>query len=344
MTKDTKLYKIISGRTKLKMCGLFLYVYEPRHKLIAKSYEIYEETYEQAYMHGLYNDEEIKNILVDYDIWNPLNDQEIDKLKKELEDIKVQAYESCFKTKELRGCKLQISVIYKKLAGLYSKKTSLDHLSCKYVAENSRMQWLLLHSTRLNGKKINDQDFDITKLYNLYVASSIDVPEIRELARYDNWRIVWSLNKNHGGKLFDRDPQDYSRDQLSLCSYSGMYDNVFEHPESPDEKVVNDDDCLDGWFITQKRKSEKNKKQRQTDDLIKNPKIKSAKEVFIMADNNKDAEAIQNMNDMMARSIIKQREDVINEKGRVQDTDFADIKLENSIRSQQMLSDHLRKK
>lgn len=226
---------------------------------------------------------------------------------------------------------------------MLSLKSSLDHLSCHYVAENARNQWLLFHSIRLNGVKIKECQFDINKIYNAYINNSIDITDIRKLARNDYWRMVWSMNKVHGGKLFGRDPQDYSRDQLSLCSFSGMYDNVYEHPESPDEKIIDDDDCLDGWFIIQKRKHQKMKKQRQTEDLIKNPKIKAAKEVFLMANSKEDAESIQNMNDIMARSIVKQREQLIDEKGRVKDTDFADVKLENQMRSQQMLKEHLRK-
>lgn len=226
---------------------------------------------------------------------------------------------------------------------MLTNKSCLDHLSCHYVAEQSRMQWLIFHSTRLNGNRIKEGQFDINKLYNAYASKSVDMTDIRRFARNDYWRIIWSMNKTHKGSLFGRDPQDYSRDQLSLCSYSSMYDNVYESPESPDEKIIEDDDCLDGWFIVQKRKYQKSKKQRQTEDLIKNPKIKGAKEVFLMAQSAEDAESIKNMNDMVAMSIVKQRGQLIDEKGRVQDTDFADVKLENQIKSQQLLKDHLRK-
>lgn len=343
MSKDSQLYRIISGRMKLSLYGLFFHVYEPKHKLVAKSYEVYDEAYEKAYMNNLYIEDEIKNLLLEQDIWSPFNDKELEEARKDLEEKKVQAFECFFQARELRSCKLQINGINKKILGLMSKKTSLDHLSCHHVAETARSQWILFHSTRLNGVKLKESQFDMNKMYNAYMANSIDISDIRKFARNDYWRMVWSMNKNHGGKLFGRDPQDYSRDQLSLCSFSGMYDNVYEHPESPDEKIIDDDDCLDGWFIIQKRKYQKNKKQRQAEDLIKNPKIKAAKEVFLMANSQEDAESIQNMNDMMARSIVKQREQLIQEKGRVQDTDFADVKLENQMKSQQLLKDHLRK-
>lgn len=343
MIKDLDLYKIISGRTKISLCGLFLYVYEPKHKLVSRSYEIYEESYDKSRMDNLYTEDEIKQLLVEQDIWTPMNEKELEQARKDLEEKKVQAFECFYQSKELRNCKYQINSINKNILSMLTNKSCLDHLSCHYVAEQSRMQWLIFHSTRLNGNRIKEGQFDINKLYNAYASKSVDMTDIRRFARNDYWRIIWSMNKTHKGSLFGRDPQDYSRDQLSLCSYSSMYDNVYESPESPDEKIIEDDDCLDGWFIVQKRKYQKSKKQRQTEDLIKNPKIKGAKEVFLMAQSTEDAESIKNMNDMVAMSIVKQRGQLIDEKGRVQDTDFADVKLENQMRSQQLLKDHLRK-
>ena len=40
-----------------------------------------------------------------------------------------------------------------------------------------------------------------------------------------------------------------------------MYDNVYESHERPNDKIIEDDDCLDGWFIVQRRKHEKDKNE-----------------------------------------------------------------------------------
>ena len=61
--------------------------------------------------------------------------------------------------------------------------------------------------------------------------------------------------------LFNRPSVELTKDQLSLSSYSTLYDNVYESHECPNEKIIDDDDCLDGWLIQQRRKSEKDRKQ-----------------------------------------------------------------------------------
>lgn len=121
-----------------------------------------------------------------------------------------------------------------------------------------------------------------------------------------------------------------------------MYDNVYEHPESPNPKVIEDDDCLDGWFIVQKRKNEKDKKTKESDDLIRNPKIRNAKEVFLMAENSDEAKSIQDMNDMFVKNTLKQREQMIAEKGHVKETDFNDVKTELFIQANKAVSEKMK--
>ncbi|MGB0657638.1 MAG: hypothetical protein ACPGOS_01095, partial [Gammaproteobacteria bacterium] len=72
-----------------------------------------------------------------------------------------------------------------------------------------------------------------------------------------------------------------TRDQLSLCQFSSMYDNVNESSESPAEDVINDDDCLDGWFIVQKREYEKSKNKKDMEKLLGNSKVANSQEIFL---------------------------------------------------------------
>lgn len=342
MNKDIYLSKIISGRTRINLDGLFLYIVEPKHKLIAKSYEIYEDVYNECFMNGVYTSDEIKNVLAENNIWTPADERSFEELKKELENKKVECFESYYNGR-LRQKKFELKLINDKIQADLVKKTSMDHLSCEFMAEEQRYSWLIFHSTYLNGRRIN-QDFDITKIMYLYNQKSLPHTIIKSVARYDSWRSIWTNVKIQKGRLFNRDIIDYSRDQLYLCSYSNMYDNVYENPECPDEEIINDDDCLDGWMILQRRKFEKSKKEKQVEDIIKNPKIKGAKEVFLVSNNKADAEKIQSLNDDRTRNIIQQREEKILSNGRVKDTDFNDVQLELSMNAAKDLSSRIRGK
>ena len=86
------LYNILQGRLRILRSGLVVYVEEPPRDLFHESFEIYDQAYEEAYLNGVYVDEEIKLILLEQDIWSPLNDREVEKLKKDIENEKVSAF------------------------------------------------------------------------------------------------------------------------------------------------------------------------------------------------------------------------------------------------------------
>lgn len=343
MNKEKILYTIISGRTKLDLGGLILFTKEPGPALINRSYEIYEEVYDRAYMDGLYIEEELKGLLIEQDIWMPYEDKLIEDEKKRIDDKKVEAFENYFKSRELAGIKRALKAHHNILFSLLNRKATFSNLTCGHAAETARRNWLLLRTTYHKKKLIKDYDFDIDSISRSYFNRALDNSQIRAIAHYDIWRCIWNTNKAHGGKLFNRNPTNFTRDQLTLCSYTAMYDNVYEHPESPNEKVIEDDDCLDGWFIFQKRKTEKDKNSRQVEDLIKNPKIKDSKEIFVMARAQPDIESIQGLNDGQTRNVVKQRDAVIEQKGKVSDLDFIDVQNELIFKSHQMSIDKMKK-
>ena len=114
-----------------------------------------------------------------------------------------------------------------------------------------------------------------------------------------------------------------------------MYDSVHESPESPHEKIIEDDDCLDGWFIVQRREHEKNKKQREVDDLITNPKIANSQEIFVVTPDQESANQLYELNDPVSRGVVKSRQQHIQEAGEVKFTDFADVKQDIAMQQRQ---------
>ena len=106
-----------------------------------------------------------------------------------------------------------------------------------------------------------------------------------------------------------------------------MYDNIQESMECPSDKVIEDDDALDGWFIEQRRKNEREKAVGVIEDSIQNDKIKNSQEVIVFADNKTDAKTIHEMNSPSSKVIKKERQEVIKEKGSAVDLDFADQKM-----------------
>lgn len=345
---DTKLhsllYRILKDRLSFVLDGLSFFIQEPTIDVLQESYLVYEEAYHKAYMENNLTDEELDNFLIENDIWSPIHEKQIEEIKKELEELKVSAFENFFKSADLRKAKLKIQRATSELTELLSKKHSMDHLSCAGVAEQSRFNWIIsVTSFNRDGSPINWTKHNLSSFINIYRENTIDHTDLRKIARNDPWRSMWSLAKKTG-RLFDCATTELSRDKLMLCSYSSMYDSVFESPDAPSEKVVEDDDCLDGWFISQRRKYDKMKKEKESDDLIKNPKIKNSKEVFLMARNSDEAGEIHDLNNSLTRSVLNQRQQVINEKGKASDLDFSDVRTELQMQQNQMFVQKMRGK
>lgn len=334
---EQNLYKIIRGHFRLCVDGLVLLFTEPSSKLIADSYEIYDAAYDAAYEQGSYVDLDLQKLLMEQNIWTPFHEKELEKKRTNLENAKLSAFENFIHSKVLAGIKMEVWVIEQQIESLLFSKHRMDHLSCSSVAEMARFSWLL--SQCINPPNSCDSQ----KLSEAYKEKIIDYKEIRAISRSDIWRSIWNASKKTYS-LFDKPAIDLTRDQISLISYSTMYDNVYEHPESPSDKVIEDDICLDGWFILQKRKSEKDKKASEVDSMMRNPKIKNAGEVFVMAQSKEDAESIFDLNDMFARQKIQQRAAVINDKKSVKDMQFADVMQDIEIRKNNMTRDHLQKR
>lgn len=340
---NSLLYRIIKGRLRVSVGGLYLFIYEPNSDLIEESYSVYETAYENHYNSGGWVEEELQEQLVEQGLWTPLDDKDIENMTKEIDDIKVECYQNFFKTKELQKLKRRIFLKTNDIGEILSRKHALDHLCCDYAAEIARQNWLVSKTCFYqDNSPVNWTSVNFSHVLNTYKENVISQSSIREVARSNMWRSIWAAGKKMD--LFNRAAVDLTRDQIGLCSYSNMYDIVYEHPEHPDEKVIEDDDCLDGWFIFQRRKHEKNKKAQETEDLIKNTKIKNSKEVFIVTRDKKEAEAINDLNNELSKTIISQRKQVIQEKGKAKDFDFVDVQAELQMERQQAFLKKMRGK
>jgi len=338
---EKNLYRIIQGRLRYKVRdGLVLYIHEPTPEIIYESHDIYDEVYEESYWKGIYVKEEIIPILIENDYWTPLDDREAEKIQEQVENKKVEAFKSFVKKRQLNAIKMEIHRLEKKWLELYSKKSSLDHVTCEGCAALARNAWIISKTVyHKDGTLYDWSESSVTSALNFKVGNSMSQTQYRELARSDLWRGMWSTGKGTDifGVPFSRITQDQSR----LCMYSKMYDSVHESPEAPSEDVIEDDVCLDGWFIIQRKKQEKQKKSNQVDGMIQNEKIRNAGEVFVMAEDSKDAGQIYDLNDGFARGTIKQREAQLKQKeGQVNFTELNDVRQDIEIQRTQQVKDH----
>ena len=309
---EKTLYRIIKGRLSVTLGDLVLCVYEPDSDIIEESFAVYDTAYKKAYFSGSYIQEEIIELLMKYELWSPFDDRQADDLEDKIEELKIEAFKSFLDKKKLRGIKSVLRNFEAKIMHYRAKKTAWDHLSCSGAAQFARSAWVIENTTFHRDKPYDWSKHSVSNVMNLYNENRIESSTYRKIARSDPWTNMWGNGKKHGN-LFGKPSYDMTSDQMALCSYSAMYDNVHESPDSPHEKVIEDDDCLDGWFIVQRRKYDKDKKQREVDDLIKNPKIANSQEVFMVASNQEAANEIYGLNNPVGKSVVRSRQNQIHD-------------------------------
>ncbi len=334
---EKTLYRILQGRLRLTLGDLVLYVHEPTPELIEESFDIYDEAYKKAYFRGVYIKKELIEILVNNDLWSPFDDREAERIEKQIEELKIEAFKSFFNSKKLRGIKANIRNMEREVYKYKSKKIALDHTSCEGVASFSKSVWLVSQSTKLkDGSPYDWKDYPISTIMDHYSSERISPETFRAIARKEPWRSMWSNGKKHSN-LLGKPTYQFSKDQLNLCSYSSMYDNVYESADSPQEKVIEDDDCLDGWFIVQRSRYEKDKKQQEIDNMISNPKIANSQDVFVMASDKTAAKEIHNLNDPVARATMRNRNQLIKDAQgeQISFTKFQDVRQDIAMEAHQ---------
>ena len=124
-----------------------------------------------------------------------------------------------------------------------------------------------------------------------------------------------------------------------------MYDNVYESTECPPEEVINDDDVLDGWFIKQRKDREEAKQEKSTDHHFGNHKGKGRQELFVMARNQDEVNAIFNQNDASAKNILQTRKQVIqNADGKeVKEQEMPDVRRDLQMQAVQEMREKIRR-
>ena len=330
------LYRIIQGRLRLPFLGPDLYLYEPENDILEESYDVYKKAYDEAYFDGAYIKEELKEVLFYNDMWSPDDDEAAKKAEEEIENLKVNAYENYYNVPDLKRTKLSIRIQESLFRKYKSKFHSLDHISCEGVASLARSIWIISKTIKnKRGENVDTSAMPLTKIMEYYNSKSIESSEYRYIARNDPFRGMWSAGKKQSN-IFNKPSIELTKDQIALCQFSSMYDNVHESAESPNEDVINDDDCLDGWFIVQKREYDKSKNKREVEKMMGNSKVSKHQEVFLMARDQHTAKKIHDMNTVVGKNIIANRSAQIDEGGHVKHTQLSDIKQDISMQRTQV--------
>lgn len=335
--------RIRCGYYTFKENGITLKIYTPT---LEDEYEI-NEVYRDAYERAMYDDFKTEDEMIEWmrekELWTQEDDDKIEGLKKDLERLKVEIFNARNNETLREKIRMYIRAGEKQLTKQSEKKNAFQMNTCEGVALLEKSIALLKRCTFLNGQLYNFESIQVDEVLSKYYAAVFSDAEIRELSRSEPWRSLWILNETNTFNLFNNGGRCLSIDQRNLLIWSKMYDNVQESLDCPSEDVIEDDDMLDGWFIVQRKKREKERAESEMENTIKNDKIKNSSEIYMVAQTQKDAERINNMNDITGKVVKQQRFNVIKNKGEASQIDFQDERLKLSQQSNNMFKDKFRR-
>ena len=275
--------RIMSGRLKYEKNGLTLFINPSTVEQNYEAQEVFKNTYEKALSEGIMTEEECLLMLVEQGLWNDEDQESMDGLEKDIEQLKIEIYEAFFNEFTRDAARDLLKKASKKLSELHERRHFYDFVNCQGVATYARFYWIIENTTKhADGSECNWEEISSQDILMHYQASIISESQYRELARTEPWRTIWSTGKANG-RLFDKSGIELTLEQRTLMAWSGLYDSVGESHESPPDKVIEDDDALDGWLLVQKRDRERDKAKSQAESKM-SEKTMNADEVYLFGD------------------------------------------------------------
>ena len=335
ITDDVRivLYRILSGSLFFHIDGQ---TYEFRKITNKTKYEA-EILYRQIINDEKYNEwirsDSAEQMMINLGLWTKDTNEMLKKLEKSIENTKVELFSNFLYPEKIKKIRKSLDSYRSQLdKALSAKQNFIVSHTLEGHAENIKNEYMVCQSLYMDDDRVFDSLDSINEsgsymYFNAIVSEinkhSISMSQYRKIARSDEWRSYWSCNKIN---TFEGCVANWTDEQRSIINISKMYDSIYEHPECPNDKIIEDDDALDGWTIVQKRKNDKNKNQQSIDAI--NPNLKNAQEVFLMAQNKEEVDNIIGLNTPDALHRMKQKRAAIDAVGTIDDINLPDVQAE----------------
>lgn len=293
--------------------------------------------YEEVWDNNKYDDwilqENINNLLNFLGVWNQQKEEHLKTLVKQIESLKLQMFLERIKSDSVKKIRQQLRHKKNFYEELMNQKTSMDYLTLENFCNARKNEFIIINTLkyrkddRLVFNDFDDIDYkkfqDIT---NQIAHNFISIETYKNIAKSEIWRNIWNSNKSY---VFEGPACDFSEEQKTLIGLTLMYDRIYEHPECPDQEVIDDDDMLDGWMIHQRQKNEESKKENNSQQLTN--KHKNAGEIFVVSD-KKDAAAVTAMNSAESLKKIRERSKVIDSHQEINEFNLPDVQRSIKLR------------
>lgn len=311
MFEDEKYLRIVSGFTAVKYGGNSFLIEDPYLVDKQRALLYYNQMYDEYCKSGLSSQSENEVFLRDRKIWTIDQEIQIESLKKDLKKVKDDLSRLEFQSESKFLARKKEFDLELEIKKLQQYKQCLNNQTAEHFATVDYYKYLIwLNTYNLWHERIwkTWQEFELADaklveslIHTVFFSEDYNETLIRKIARTEPWRSTW-LAGVKTGNLFRRPQSELTDLQKNLVIWSIMYDGVFEHPESPSQYIIENDELLDKWF------EEQSEKRRNKSDIKINKKGgKNYNEIGIMVESEEDAKRVYNLNSPQAKRILESR-------------------------------------
>jgi len=332
----------MSGTTRCLIVDDVYYIHapSPAHKLEAALE--YQDTLYECSFQGVLTDEEMLQIMIDNDLWTMDEETELNSVPTRLDALKVEMYQRhvTFQSRRVEQVRHLVKRLRHRQHALAVRRHTYDFYTRVGLARTVQLQYLISRNTTdANHQPVDletQNDWLVRQLLDVYASSLPGELELRALAQYPAWRMIWASGRQEG-RVFGVPSIWLTQEQQNLIAWSKLYDNINEHSEPPDKEVIADDDLLDGWIIREQKKREKERSERAGGQ-----QKAGAQETYIMAETDDDAKRIEAMNDPSMAFIKRQRMAALKTRKVVGEQHMPDSQQQINVQAAQQFRDRMK--
>jgi len=297
--------RIICGYQYITFKGVIYKLANPSTDTKVAADNLYDRTYQDNLFSQFILKENIDSVLIHTEVITDTHYKDLNLTEKQLEKAKINLYKMFFNKRQNENYRKQIHNLSKLINESYNRKHSLDFLTLEHYCENIKNEYIISQTLSDNNNYIfkeypNIEYNRFNSLAQLIARNVIPVDDYKRIARGDSWRKIYTAENNN---IFSCSASEYTEEQKALLSISRMYDRVYSHPECPDEKIIEDDDALDGWMLHQQAENKRKNKQEGVSKTL--GKAQNADEVFVMAPDRTDTEHLESIMELNTPAALR---------------------------------------
>ena len=344
MDFELLIARIIAGCLRFSVDDKRYLIRQPGRLRRYKAQQVYQEAFNEGLSEELYSDDEIDVLLRSNGLWDDDRQKQTETLKKDIEKLKVGLFKAFFKSKERDLIRVGLAAAKQELASLHTQKNIYSPMGATGFAQVARTRYLI------GSGLFNDQGNRVWKgddfykennsllddAVTAYSEAQISDFVMRAIARSDSWLSVWNCKAN-SLDVFGKCAVDLTEEQRSLLSWSQLYESIAEHPNPPNQEIINDDDAFDGWLIIQRKERERQRKETTAEGLLSGMKLPDSGEIFLVAETDEDLQNIESLNSPQAAAIKRERLAHIAKKGEVEEQHMPDSRREIMMMAQKTM-------